>query len=89
MIFLDLVNLGRDQHLHTTFEGNLIGFQQLMRIEMMVFVLSMQLILPTGLAYMTIPSEIIAFVINIEILHTEGLLLRFLRAIEQFEEFSL
>ena len=37
---------------------------------------------------MTVASEIIAFIINSEIIHIEGLLLRFLRVTEQSEEFS-
>ena len=59
-----------------------------MRIETTGVVLSMQLILSMGLAEMIVASEIIAFVINTQTIHTEGLLLRFLRAIEQFDEFS-
>ena len=38
---------------------------------------------------MTVASEIIAFIINSEIIHTEGLLLRFLRVIEQIVRVSL
>ena len=37
---------------------------------------------------MTVASEIIAFIINSEIILTEGLLLRFLRVIEQFVRVS-
>ena len=52
-------------------------------------VLSMQLILPTGLVYRTVESQSITFVINIKIIHTEGLLWRFRRVIEQVVEFPL
>ena len=60
-----------------------------MRIETTGVVLSMQLILPTGLVYRIVESQIINFVININIIHTEGLLWQFQRAIEQVAEFSL
>jgi len=60
-----------------------------MRIETTGVVLSMQLILPTGLVYRTVGSQIITFVINIKIIHTEGLLWQFQRAIEQVTEFFL
>ena len=56
---------------------------------MMGVVLSMQLILPTGLVYRTVESQSITLVININIIHMEGLLWKFQRAIEQVAEFSL
>ena len=51
--------------------------------------LSMQLILPMGLVYRIVESQSITFVINIKIIHMEGLLFQVLKVIEKFEEFSL
>ena len=52
-------------------------------------VLSMQLILSMGLVYRTVESQSIIFGIHIKIIHMEGLLWKFQRAIEQVAKFSL
>ena len=89
MIFPDLVNLRRDRRLHTSFEGNLIGFSAINEDQNDGCCLVHAINTADGSSQMTVASKIITFVIHTKIIHTEGLLLRFLRVIEQFVEFSL
>ena len=79
VIFLDLVNLGRDRRLCTIFEGNLIRFSAINEDRNDGCCLVHAINTTDGSIQMTVASKIITFVINTEIIHIEGLLLRLLR----------